>query len=113
MKLAQSNVPSIGVLAGNVIKDSEKLVRQEFSLLEARLDRHIDQKLKSLARTAVGLFLCSLTIVLIAMMAVNLLTSEAGVPLWASYGLTGLLSLVGAVGFFVMRGDYDRQRTET
>lgn len=111
-ELAQREVSSIGLVAANILKDTEKLVRQEFDLFEAKLKRDVEEKIASGVYVTFGLMFAFFATVCAVGMLVSLGT-HLGLPLWASFGLTALVSAAAGTLTFIARGKYGRQREKT
>jgi len=87
---------SIAALLQGLLEDIRVLIGQTMRLArdEMKLER---QKLTSLAvRIGIGLMMAFMTTVLLLLMVVHLLHSWPGLPLWASYGIVGLLCALTA-----------------
>ncbi|HAP40262.1 MAG TPA: hypothetical protein DCQ94_10970 [Nitrospira sp.] len=83
--------PSIAALLQGLLEDVRVLIGQTVRLArdEMKLER---QKLTSLVmRIGIGLAMAFMTSVLSLFMLVHLLHGWSGLPLWASYGIVGLL----------------------
>ena len=101
----RSEIPTIGTLAGNVLKDSEKLVRQELELFNARLGVEFKEALLASFYVPLSMIFFIGSLFLFAMTAVHLLNGEALLPLWACYGIMTALFLGVGLAFILFRGN--------
>ena len=87
---------SIAALASGLVADIKRLWSQEVRLAQHEMQLELRKVTMALIYAALGLLLGLMAVILFLMMLVHLLHTALGMPLWASYGVVGLIAL--AVG---------------
>jgi hypothetical protein len=99
--------PSITRLVQGIVGDVGDLIKQEFRFAQAELKSDLHKTGETLRAFGIAIGVASLGLVVLTLMLVHLLHwltlpagAEAGLPLWACYGIVGLLFLaIGGVLF--------------
>jgi hypothetical protein len=89
--------PSIGALLTGPLDDCRTLIRQEYRLLKDEISTELSELKATIVAFVVGLLLLGASAWLFLLAVVHLLHELAGLPLWASYGILGLLTLAGSL----------------
>src|SRR5262249_36924077 len=98
--------PSMAALVGGIINDAQQLIRQEVTLARRELQQQWDKTKTAVTSLAAGGAVAFLGGILLCFMLVHLihwLSMKGGpgaadpstIPLWACYGLVGLLFAIG------------------
>jgi hypothetical protein len=85
---------SIAALATGLVEDLKRLCRQELRLAQHEMQLELRKVLVAIVYAAVALLLGLIAIAFFLVMLVHLLHNFAGMPLWASYGLVGLIAIL-------------------
>ena len=99
---------TLGSLAGGAIEDLERLVRQNFELLQSELMQELDSAKNAALSMGVGAGLTATGGILGTVGLVHLIHRTVRLPLWACYGLVG--GALGAVGGAGHECDHGGQR---
>jgi len=87
---------TISSLAEGAIQDLEKLVRQNFELLQSEMTQQLEDVKNAALSMGVGAGLAATGVILGTVGLVHLVHRTFRLPLWACYGLVG--GALGAVG---------------
>lgn len=85
---------SIAALATGLVEDLKRLCRQELRLAQHEMQLELRKVVMAIVYAAVALLLCLIAVTFFLVMLVHLLHSFAGMPLWASYGIVGLIAIL-------------------
>lgn len=104
-----SSEPSVATLVGGIVEDLQTLVRQQLLLTRREVERDVRIGSKALGKLLVGASVCFLGAVALTFSVAHLLHwatapagfDPAGVPLWASFGLVGIV--LATAGCFASR----------
>lgn len=86
---------SIAELVAGVIDDLKALIRQEIALAREEIRGEVSKVRTAIASSAAAIGLAIVGALLLILMLVHALHA-LGLPLWASYGLVGVLLMVAA-----------------
>jgi len=92
---------SIAALATGLVADLKRLCTRELLLAQHEMQLELRKLVLGFAYALLGILLSLLAVTFLFVMLVYVLHNFAGMPLWASYGIVGLIaaSLGGIVGF--------------
>ena len=85
---------SIAALATGLVEDLKRLCRQELRLAQHEMQLELRKVVMAIVYAAVALLLCLIAVTFFLVMLVHPLHSFAGMPLWASYGIVGLIAIL-------------------
>jgi hypothetical protein len=88
--------PDVTTLLKDIVRDTEKLIGQQFDLLRTELKQELDQAKSAAVSLGAGAGLTAAGGVLATLMLVHGLHRATGLPLWGCYGLVG--GVLGAAG---------------
>jgi hypothetical protein len=93
--------PNVASLVGGIIEDAQRLVQQELRLARRELQTEWDKAKVAAMSILIGMAVCTLGGVFLGSMLVYLLHELAGLPLYASYGIVGvILAIIGGILFY-------------
>lgn len=101
-QLPTGDQESIGALVADIVRDGQKLVRQEMMLVRSELQTEWVKVKEASAAFVGGAILAGVGALFIAFALVHLLNT-AGLPLWASFAIVAVV-LVGVGAFLLVRG---------
>jgi hypothetical protein len=95
-----STRPSLTALLEGLLTDMKRLAAQEFRLATHEVREELGKAQSAVSSLALAIGLAAIGGLLLILMVVHLL-AEAGLPLWASYGLVGLTLGGAGVGLLL------------
>jgi hypothetical protein len=95
-----STRPSFTALLEGLLTDMKRLAAQEFRLATHEVREELGKAQSAVSSLALAIGLAAIGGLLLILMVVHLL-AEAGLPLWASYGLVGLTLGGAGVGLLL------------
>jgi hypothetical protein len=84
-----------------IIDDAKQVALGQYELRKYQVEREVGKAKVVATSAAIGLPIAALGGVLLVLMLVHLLNEAAGLPLWASYGVVGLILLVAGGAFLI------------
>ncbi|GAB1721935.1 MAG: hypothetical protein GDA65_06985 [Nitrospira sp. CR1.1] len=91
---------SIASLVTGLVEDIRRLFAQEMQLARHEMQHELGKVVKGAMHAGIAVMLALLASFFLLMTFVHLLHSYSGLPLWACYGIVGLLSAAGGAAFF-------------
>ena len=85
---------SIAALATGLVEDLKRLCRQELRLAQHEMQIELRKVVMGISYASVAILLSLIAITFFLLMLVHILHSYAGMPLWASYGVVGLIAIL-------------------
>jgi uncharacterized membrane protein YqjE len=83
---------SIAALATGLVEDLKQLFNQEIRLAQHEMQLELRKVLSSLLQAAFALLLSLIAVIFFLVMMVHLLQTYTALPLWACYGLVGMVA---------------------
>jgi hypothetical protein len=100
--------PSLTSLVSGIICDAQDLIKQQLDLVRCEIREDVRKAKEAAASLAWGLGLALVGGLLFGTMFVYLLHEEAGLALWASFGIVGgVLLVVGLVLAYLAKKEAD------
>ncbi len=90
---------SIASLVTGLVEDVRRLFAQEIRLARHEMEHELRKVFSGLLQAAFGIILSLFASALFLIMLVHLLQTYTGFPLWACFGIVGMLSAVGGAIF--------------
>ena len=87
------DVSNISALLSGIVQDAQKLISQQIELVKRELKEDVKTLAYAAAYVAVGAGLCAIALILLCFAGVYVLHEVAGLPLWASFLIAGVLFL--------------------
>ena len=81
--------PDIVSLVGGIVRDAQKLIEQQFTLLRCEIEGEIRQAKLAVISLALGAALACICSIFLFPMVVHALHAHTALPLWGAYGLVG------------------------
>ncbi len=91
---------AIGALVNGLIVDLRSLLQQEIQLVQHEMQYERSKLISIAVRSGIGLLFGMLAGLCVLLMLVHGLHAATPLPLWACYGIVGLLSMVTAASVF-------------
>lgn len=92
---------SIASLVTGLVEDLRRLFAQEVQLARHEMQKEFGKIARGAIHAGLGLVLAMIAALFLLMTLVHLLHFYSGLPLWACYGIVGLLSAAGGAVFIV------------
>jgi uncharacterized membrane protein YqjE len=83
---------SIAALATGLVEDLKQLFNQEIRLAQHEMQLELRKVVSSLLQAAFALLLSLIAVIFFLVMMVHLLQTYTALPLWACYGLVGIVA---------------------
>jgi uncharacterized membrane protein YqjE len=83
---------SIAALATGLVEDLKQLFNQEIRLAQHEMQLELRKVVSSLLQAAFALLLSLIAVIFFLVMMVHLLQTYTALPLWACYGLVGMVA---------------------
>lgn len=92
---------SIAALATGLVADLKHLFRQELRLAQHEMQLELRKLVMGILYASLAILLSLVSITFFLVMLVHILHTVAGMPLWTSYGIVGLITalLSGVFGY--------------
>ena len=96
---------SIAALATGLVADIKQLCRQEIRLAQHEMQLELRKVMMGICYASIGALLSLIAMTFFLVMLVHVLHSFAGLPLWASYGIVGMIAVMlsGIFGYGLYR----------
>jgi hypothetical protein len=95
--------PGIATLVSGIVRDGQKLIEQQFTLLRREIEGAIRHMRNAVISLAIGAGISAVGGLLLVAMVVHLLHAYTEMPLWGCYGLVGGV-LVGSGAMLLYLG---------
>jgi hypothetical protein len=92
---------SIAALATGLVADLKHLFRQELRLAQHEMQLELRKLVMGILYASLAILLSLVSITFFLVMLVHILHTVAGMPLWTSYGIVGLITVLlsGVFGY--------------
>lgn len=91
---------SIASLVTGLVEDLRRLFAQEVQLARHEMQHELGKVVKGAMHAGIAIMLAFLAALFLLMTLTHLLHLYSGLPLWACYGIVGLLAAAGGVALF-------------
>lgn len=91
---------SIASLVTGLVEDLRRLFAQEVQLARHEMQHELGKVVKSAMHAGIAIMLAFLAALFLLMTLIHLLHFYSGLPLWACYGIVGLLAAAAGAAFF-------------
>lgn len=103
-----SSGQSIAQLLGGIVEDAQLLVRREVDLAKQEVTNEINKVKQGATSLGIGVGLAAVSGIMLTLMVVYLLHEVAGLSLWLSYLIVGVV--LGGVGAFLLMQGINRMK---
>lgn len=91
---------SIASLVTGLVEDLRRLFAQEVQLARHEMQHELGKLIKGAMHAGIAIVLAMLSTLFLLMAVIHLLHFYSGLPLWACYGIVGLLAAAGGAAVF-------------
>lgn len=91
---------SIAALVTGLVGDLRRLVAQEIQLARHEMQHELGKVVKGALHAGIAMMLALVATLFLLMTLIHLLHFYSGLPLWACYGIVGLLAAIGGAVMF-------------
>lgn len=91
---------SIASLVTGLVEDLRRLFAQEVQLARHEMQHELGKLVKGAMHAGIAIVLAMLATLFLLMAVIHLLHVYSGLPLWACYGIVGLLAAAGGAAVF-------------
>lgn len=91
---------SIASLVTGLVEDLRRLFAQEVQLARHEMQHELGKLIKGAMHAGIAIVLAMLATLFLLMAVIHLLHFYSGLPLWACYGIVGLLAAAGGAAVF-------------
>lgn len=91
---------SIASLVTGLVEDLRRLFAQEVQLARHEMQHELGKLVKGAMHAGIAIVLAMLSTLFLLMAVIHLLHVYSGLPLWACYGIVGLLAAAGGAAVF-------------
>lgn len=104
----RDNEPSIAQLLGGIVEDAQLLVRREVDLAKQEVTNELNKVKQGATSLGIGAGLAAVSGIMLTLMIVYLLHEVAGLSLWLSYLIVGVV--LGGVGAVLLMTGINRMK---
>lgn len=108
----QDHSNSISDALGHILSSTEKLLRQEVSLVRAQIKEEMEIQKKANISAVTGATFVFIGLLLAAMTSVSLLNDATKLPTWSCYGISAVLFLVIGGAIFLSRRKHRQNKID-
>ena len=106
--LQTGNEPSVTSLVTGIINDAQELFKQQLAFFRKEVEGDMRKSRDAAIPMAAGLGLALVGVVFLCFMLAHLLHWATEMPLWAAYGILGVvLAIAGGALFFVGKQQFE------
>jgi hypothetical protein len=99
---ANAEKPSIGSLISGLLGDIRDLLAAELKVARTEIGEDIQKTKGALTALGIGLVILAISVGLLLLMVVHLLHAITNLPLWASYGIVGVVVAAVGIGLLIV-----------
>jgi hypothetical protein len=96
--MEESIRPTIVSLSSSLLADLRGLLAKELQLAKHEMQQELSKVVKAAIQAGLASILALMAVILLCLTLVYILHSLLGLPLWASYGVVGIVAAAGAGG---------------